>query len=184
MRRRGRRDRGGRRRGTAMRWGRWWASRSERADFELVVAELDDGAVLDDLPARVVVVRLRRDDDGAGELATVENEERVAAGGGGDALPVGEQEVQPRRRELVDEADDRDQRVGGRRGGVEPVEHECEQELRVRRARDAERARLAHLAPQLAADAGTEAGHETVVREEPRAFRERRRARLLDWHAR
>src|SRR2546429_9942137 len=127
-----------------MRWGRWWASRSERADFELVVAELDDRAVLDCFPAGVVVVRLRRDDDGSGELAIVEQEERVAARGGRDALPVGQQEVQARRRELFDQPDDRDQRVGGRPTGGAPGQPQPGQELRVRGAPQAERAWLAH----------------------------------------
>src|SRR6266508_6558279 len=94
-----------------MRWGTSLAFRSERADLELVVvAELDDRAVLDDLPRRVAVVRLRGDDHGFRELPVVEHEQRVPDRGGEDALTVGEEEVQARRREVLDERDDRDRK--------------------------------------------------------------------------
>src|SRR2546429_9237709 len=109
-----------------MRWGRWWASRSERADFELVVAELDDRAVLDGFPAGIVVVRLRRDDDASGELAIVEHEERVAPRGGRDALPVGQEGVEARRRVLFYHPDAGDKRVGGGGYAVVTARHRAQ----------------------------------------------------------
>src|SRR4051812_42532562 len=109
--------------------------RSEGGAREVRGRGLDEGAVGYRYPARVVVERLGRDDDrSGGEIG--EGEERVAPRGRRDAGAVGEEEVQPSVGDRVDGRDRRGERVAGGGAGVERVEGEREEDLRVGRAFD------------------------------------------------
>ena len=80
-------------------------------------------------PAGTVVIRLRGDRDGALRRAVPE---RVAARGGGDRRPVGEQEVEPPRpARRLDGRDRAGQRGGHRAARPQPLEHQRPQERRV-----------------------------------------------------